>query len=321
MNTRNRSRSMRPEAAAGAVVLIITSCGLAWAHGGAIGTAKGGPATRVVLDAASRESIGLATAEADFRSIDDVVGCTGAAGPRPNAMGVVSTRVDGRVIRFYANLGDHVTAGQRMVEIETRQIGNPPPTITVTTPIGGVVVHRDVELGEAIEPGKHLMHVMDLARLNVTCKIFESDLSRVALGQEAHVRFVAYPNRSWTGAIVYLSPTLDPETRTVDAWVELDNRDEFIKPAMFASVTVVIHHNDAALAVPKAALLEEAGETFVYVVEGDAFVRKDIVPGASDDQYVEVKDGLVPGDRVVIDGKRQIHTKALMGGGSAADDD
>ncbi len=320
MNTRSRWGRTRP-AAASAVVLVLASRGSVWAHGGALDAAKGGPATRVVLDAAARESIGLATAEAEFRPIDDVVGCTGTTEPRPNSIGVVSTRVDGRVIRFYANLGDHVTGGQRMVEIETRQVGNPPPTITVTTPIGGVVVHRDVELGEAIEPGKHLMHVMDLARLNVTCKVFESDLSRVALGQQAHVRFLAYPNQPRTGSIVYLSPTLDPETRTVDAWVEIDNRDELVKPAMFASVTVVIHHDDAALAVPKAALLEEAGETFVYVMEGDAFVRKDIVSGASDDQFVEVKDGLVPGDRVVTDGKRQLHTKALMGGGSAADDD
>lgn len=287
-----------------------------FAHGEQLGSKKpaGDTGDTVKLSEAAKLNIGLKTVEVEMRAIEQVVSCSGVVKTEPNKIGIISSRADGRVVKFYANIGDHVVAGQKMVDIEARLIGNPPPVVSVTTPITGVVVHRDVELGEAIEPGKHIMHVMNLSRVNIECDVFESDISRITLGQMARVKLLAYPDREFMGNVTYIANTLDPDTRTIHVWVNIDNIENLLKPEMFATVAIVVNKGEGVLAIPKAALLKEAGETFVFIENGDAFNRQDIVTGASDDRYIEIKEGLVPGDRVVTDGKRQVFTKYLLGG-------
>jgi multidrug efflux pump subunit AcrA (membrane-fusion protein) len=82
---------------------------------------------------------------------------------------------------------------------------------------------------------------------------------------------------------------------------------------------VVVGGGQEVLAVPLEALISTEGQSFVFVEEKGSFRRADVVLGARDDRYAEVKTGLLPGDRVVTDGKQQIYTKALMArqGGAA----
>jgi len=82
---------------------------------------------------------------------------------------------------------------------------------------------------------------------------------------------------------------------------------------------VVVGGGQEVLAVPSEALITTEGESFVFVEEKGSFRRAGLVLGARDDRFVEVKKGLLPGDRVVTDGKQQIYTKSLMArqGGAA----
>jgi multidrug efflux pump subunit AcrA (membrane-fusion protein) len=102
-------------------------------------------------------------------------------------------------------------------------------------------------------------------------------------------------------------------------WIELANPDRLLKPNMFATASLVLNRNDSALAIPNDAILEANGEKFVFVKQGDAFDRVDIMIGASDDEYSEVTDGLVPGDEIVVQGKRQVYTMWLTGGQAKPD--
>lgn len=95
-------------------------------------------------------------------------------------------------------------------------------------------------------------------------------------------------------------------------WVSLDNKEELLKPELFAEVTLVIEHSREVITVPVGAIIDDGAEKFVFVKNGKLFVRQDVAIGIRDDRYIEITDGLYPGDEVVTDGNRQIYTKWLF---------
>jgi multidrug efflux pump subunit AcrA (membrane-fusion protein) len=101
--------------------------------------------------------------------------------------------------------------------------------------------------------------------------------------------------------------------------VEVANSSGKLKPNLFSEMSIVVGGGGEVLAIPVEALITSEGENFVFVDEKGSFRRADVVLGARDDRFVEVKKGLLPGDKVVTDGKQQIYTKSLMarGGGAA----
>ncbi len=283
------------------------------------GEKKGGSPTSnsagVELSEIAQKSIGLKVVEADIRQVEEVLVISGIVKPDPNRVAEVSTRIEGRIEKLYASLGDRVQKGQKLVDIQSRQLGNPPPVVTVTAPISGTVVERSVVLGEAVEPNKHLFHIVDLSKVIVEGDVFESDVSKVKIGQNARVRLDAYPNKIFTGKVIFVASELDPMKRTLHLWVSVDNKEGLLKPELFARVALVIEHSREALTVPVEAIIDDGAEKFVFVKNGNQFVRQDVATGVSDDRYVEITDGLYPGDQVVTDGNRQIYTKWLLGGG------
>jgi cobalt-zinc-cadmium efflux system membrane fusion protein len=288
------------------------------AHGEQIATGGGGGPVK--LTTAQQSAIGLETDAADLRDIDTVLLLNAAVAHDPDRHVFVTTRIEGRVEQIFVNLGDRVSRDQKLAVIQSRQIGNPPPTVTLTAPIAGVVDDRLVAVGEAVEPTKALLHIADLTRVIVQAEAYEEDIGKVALGQEARVHVFAYPADTFTGTVTFLGQQLDPEKRTLPVWITVANPDSRLKPGMFAKVALVLKRNASVLAVPHQAVLELGGEHFVFVETGDTFNRTDVRLGAADDRFVEITEGLVPGDRVVTQGARQVYTAWLTGEPASAGD-
>lgn len=282
-----------------------------------VGSGARGP---VSLNAAQSEALGLETAAADLRPIARLLRVNGEVAAFPDAEAVVSLRISGTVQSVSVNVGDVVRKGQQLALVQSRIVGNPPPTIAVTAPRDGVIDARNVIVGQSVEPDGALFHLSDRRRMRVAARVYEEDLSQVRVGQAVYVELLAYPDRLLNGVVSLVGPTLDPETRTVDVWVALDNPDGLLKPNLFARADIVLGQNDAALAVPNAAILEANGENFVFVRQGDKYDRADVTLGAVDDEYSEVQEGLVPGDEVVTQGAREIFTLWLAGGALEAED-
>jgi len=266
----------------------------------------------VELSDIAQKSIGLKVVEADMRVIENVLIINGVVKPDPNRVAEVSTRIEGRIEKLYATLGGWVQKGQKLVDIQSRQLGNPPPVVTVTAPISGTVVERSVVLGEAVEPNKHLFHIVDLSKVIIEGDVYESDIAKVKLGQEGRVRLEAYPGKVFIGTVTFVASQLDPEKRTLHLWVSVDNKEGLLKPELFAKVALVVEHSQEVLAVPIEAIIDDGAEKFVFVKNGNQFIRQDVATGVSDDQYVEIIDGLYPGDKIVTDGNREIYTKWLF---------
>ena len=192
-------------------------------------------------------------------------------------------------------------------------------TFALRSPISGVVAERHVVLGETVEPNKVIFKILDSSVVFVEGDAFEEALPQLRIGQKVRIRVASYPGEVFTGRISRVSPTIDPQKRTIHLWVQVRNPAGILKPGLFAEMDVVIGGGGEVLSIPFEALISTEGESFVFVAAKGSFHRADVILGAKDDRYVEVKTGLFPGDRVVTDGKQQIYTKSLMArqGGAA----
>lgn len=287
------------------------------AHGGEIEVGSG-PKGPVQLGAAQQKAIGLRLTPAGPRPLASTLNLNGEVQLLPNRQADVSLRISGQVKEVYANLGDTVRAGQRLVLVQSRLVGDPPPSVTIYAPMTGLIDARTAVVGQAVEPNTALFHISDRSQVIVVAKVFEADLGKVKVGQEARVRAISYPDQMFSGKVTLIDPNLDPQSRTVKVWIQLANPQGLLKPNMFARANVVLKRNEAALTIPNGAIIEANGEKFVFVREGDKFKRVEITIGAKDDDYSEVTDGLVPGDEIATQGSRQIYTLWLTGGGKPA---
>ena len=192
-------------------------------------------------------------------------------------------------------------------------------TFPVVAPIGGVIAERNVVLGETVEPSKVIFKVLDPSVVFVEGDAFEESLRELKPGQNVRIRLASYPEEVFAGKISRFSPMIDPQKRTLRLAVEVANASGKLKPNLFSEMSIVVGGGGEVLSIPLEAVITTEGENFVFVEDKGSFRRADVVLGARDDRYVEVKKGLLPGDKVVTDGKQQIYTKSLMarGGGTA----
>ena len=176
--------------------------------------------------------------------------------------------------------------------------------IPVLASIGGEVVERLVSPGQVVQAGQtQAFTISDLNTVWVLANVYQADLQYVRSGDEVVVQTDAYPN-AFHGRISYISPALDPNTRTLQARIVVDNPGEKLKKDMYCTVSVTagVFHN--ALAVPNASVLrDDNNQPFVYV-QSDAtqFSRRDVELGDAEDGRTQIMKGLSAGDKVVGDG-------------------
>jgi RND family efflux transporter MFP subunit len=174
----------------------------------------------------------------------------------------------------------------------------------ISAPLGGVVVQRRLDPGALVGPpgGGVIVTVARVDVLRVFISVNEREVSGLALGQEAHVEVDALPGRTFNGRVVRLAPTLDPGTRTLDAEVQLDNRDGLLRPGMYGRGAIVLGIHAGALVVPVGAVQLSDRHAFAFVVDGDVARRREVRIGVDEGDWLEVTDGVGPGDRVVTAG-------------------
>ena len=274
----------------------------------------GGAKGPVTLTAAQQTALGLKLEAATLRPMTDLLFLNGEVRPVAGRQAQVSTRISGQLTQVYAVLGQGVRAGQRLARVQSRLVGDPPPSVDVLAPMSGVIDEMTATVGQSVEPATTLFHIRDGSEVNIVARVYEEDLGKIVLGQAANVRLLAYPDRTFDGKIILVGPSLDPLSRTVEVWVKLTNGEGLLKPNLFARVGVILRKNDAALTISTAAIIEAGGEKFVFVKQKAKFVRVDLKVGTRNGNYTEVMDGLVPGDEVVTQGNRQVYTVWLTGG-------
>ncbi len=188
--------------------------------------------------------------------------------------------------------------------------------LTLKSPISGTVTDREIHLGQRVEPERDLFHIVDLSQLWIQISLYEKDLGQIACRQSVDIIPQSYPNNVFKGKIVQIGREVKQETRSIDCFIEVENRDAILIPNLFVTCRVLIGSNSGQIiAVPEHAIvIDEHGDKSVFIEhEPGCYLPKEVLTGRSSDGWAEIVDGLQEGDRVVFKGAFFIKSEAAKG--------
>lgn len=172
----------------------------------------------------------------------------------------------------------------------------------VTAPFAGQVSSLDVVVGERVSAGSPLLALVDANPIRIRVGVLESEAGLVRVGRRADISFAAYPGEQFVGRVEAISPVVDPEEKTLSVLVSLPNDALRLKPGMFAQITLDTQIFEERLLVPAAAVLLRDERPMVFrVINGRSdwiYIRK----GLENDEWVEVLEGIEPGDEIIVSG-------------------
>jgi multidrug efflux pump subunit AcrA (membrane-fusion protein) len=184
--------------------------------------------------------------------------------------------------------------------------------IPIRSPAAGIVLSREVTPGAVVNASSDMFTVCDLSTVWVIAAFQEEHLSRLRSGMGAHVMVQAYPDRSFNGKLIKIDEKLDPETRTVSARIEIDNRMGLLKPEMFAAVQLDSGGSESGVFIPQDAVQDLNGQASVFIARGGGeFFPTPVVTGRSYQGLVEISSGLKGGERVVARGSFILKSQLL----------
>jgi RND family efflux transporter MFP subunit len=174
-------------------------------------------------------------------------------------------------------------------------------TVTLYSPVTGVVVEKPALKGMRFMPGEALYRISDLSSVWLLADVFEQDLGAIRPGQSAKITVNAYPGRTFTGKVAFFYPTVTPETRTGKVRIELANPGGLLKPAMYANVELAAGPARKALTVPLSAIIDSGVRQVALVQLGEGrFDPREVKLGARANEHVEILDGVKEGESVVV---------------------
>lgn len=175
-----------------------------------------------------------------------------------------------------------------------------PRTIDWLSPATGTVIDKRIINGQQVLAGAELYRIADLSNVWVIAEVAESDLAGIKIGTPAAITLRAYPNDPVEGRVSFIYPDIKPETRTARVRIEVSNPDGRLKIDMYADVAFRVGNEDAVVAVPDSAVIDSGTQQIVLISKGSGrFEPRSVKLGRRGEGYVEVREGLSPGDEVV----------------------
>jgi len=173
-------------------------------------------------------------------------------------------------------------------------------TMTISSPVRGVVIEKPALKGMYINPGENLYKIADISTVWIQADIYEYEMPLVKAGQTVRITFGAYPGKTYYGKVVYLYPYHELTTRTMKIRIELPNPDFRFMPTMYANVEIEADISPKALTVPDTAIIDTGERQIAIVDRGNGKFESRIVKvGFKTDGYAEILSGLSLGERVV----------------------
>jgi membrane fusion protein (multidrug efflux system) len=172
----------------------------------------------------------------------------------------------------------------------------------IRAPFSGWVSLRNISQGAVIQAGTEIAVVSDLSRIKLDFSVPETLLGALRVGQRIDAKAAAYPERTFEGQISSIDPTVDPATRAVKVRALLANPERLLKPGMLLTVGVRSAERQAP-AIPELAVVGDGDQRYVYALEAENKVKRmSFQAGARQDGLIEVRQGIKPGARVVVEG-------------------
>jgi multidrug efflux pump subunit AcrA (membrane-fusion protein) len=177
---------------------------------------------------------------------------------------------------------------------------------TISAPINGIISERFLDKGAFVTTTTPLVRIVAMDMVKALVHVVESELAQLRPGSNAEIHVDTYPNELFRGSVVRISPTVDPESRTADVEIQMENKDHRLKPGMFARVSLVLERRDGVLLLSKDSLLRESGPARVFVHDKGRASLREVMLGLEGEKYIELLSGLQDGDEVIVAGQYEL---------------
>jgi HlyD family secretion protein len=219
---------------------------------------------------------------------------------------VVYPKVSGKIIEKVKEDGSVVEKGDTLFYIDRDEVGLKFQKAPVESPLEGVVGRIYVNIGENVSSQTPVALIVSMNKVKIDLNIPEKYISHVLLDQNANITVDTYPNEKFKGVVTKISPVVDMDTRTAPVEITIDNKTHMLKSGMFARVSLIIGESKAVPVVLKEAIMGKTPDVYVYVIENNKAILKNIKLGIRQDGYFEVKEGIKEGNAVVIMGQQRL---------------
>ncbi len=194
--------------------------------------------------------------------------------------------------------------------IETKKINK---FMTLYAPFNGTVLSKNVLEGEMVKAGKEIIIIADLTNLWLKADIYESELDKISIGSMAEVSFNYNPEKTYTGKVTFIYPTVNPTTRTVTVRIDIKNNNGELKPSMFGNVIIKGKELREVPTVPETAVLRSGKRNIVILSLGEGkFKPVDVKLGLYSDGYYQILAGLKQNDAIVTSGQFMIDSESSL---------
>lgn len=290
----------------------------------------------VALGELGVKNLGLETVlvkESDFEVTAFALGRTGVI---PEKRSYLSSRISGRVLESDLVIGSYVEKGDKLLKIESRRPGDPPPSVWLEAPANGNILAVDTALGSPVEPTQRLAEIADLSQMYLVVVLPQSTAGKIKQGMQARVHFPLRPGKDYMATLLQHSVCPCPEpscalgqdmsTRNEDGDEDrnsagvvfvIDNPDNLLRPEMNAECSIILDKREGVMSVPNEAVHGGPGDRHVWVKHvtlPNAFEKVSVQTGLTSNGRTEIVDGLFQGDEVVTRGSYSLGYAGKGGG-------
>ena len=192
----------------------------------------------------------------------------------------------------------NVNAAQGGLDVSRKALGD----TVIRAPIAGVVASRSVQPGEKVSADNRLLDVIDLARMEMEVAVPTSDIIGISPGQEVTVKVEGLP-QPLPATVMRINPATQAGSRSIMTYLQLDNPQSRLRAGMFGEARLTLSKKAGVLAAPPSALQVNGENAYVYAIEQDKLVRRQVQTGitGSDGEatLIEITSGLESGARIV----------------------
>jgi len=182
----------------------------------------------------------------------------------------------------------------------------------IVSPKAGVVIKKNVTVGDVVNPTEPLYVVADLSQVWLDIAVYDKDLGKIKEGQSIIFRSDSVPGTVFKGTISYIQPAAGDTTRTFLARAILPNQELILKPGMFGQVEITGGNNNPYPYLPDRALQKYGDETFVFIDQGDgSFIKRTVTLGDRLDDGYLIKEGIGSSEHIVGSGSFKLKSELL----------
>ncbi len=176
----------------------------------------------------------------------------------------------------------------------------------VSAPMAGYISDRPADIGEYISPQQKVATIVSLNPLRVRIDVPEQSIPQIRVGESVSVSVAAYPDRSFSGHVARISPSVTPASRTMTVEADVDNPNAELKPGQFATIRVLLPQSAPAVLVPQRALRTISGATYVFVIKNGFAQQRLVQAGQTEGDLVELKSGIASDEIVATSNVDQL---------------